>query len=385
MNNMVWPEGCEVFLVGGAVRDKLLGLKPKDLDWVIVGAEQSCIEERLLRAGFTQVGADFPVFLHPTTGDQYALARTERKTGVGYHGFDVAADATVTLEQDLCRRDLTINSMAMSSTGELIDPYGGLKDLRNHVLRHTSPAFSEDPLRVLRLARFDARFKDFRVAAETRELCKALAESGELNNLATERIWTEVENGLREKHPAKFFEALDECGALEHCTILRTAFGSSLTAEQRKVCVVLETIKPADRLAVGVAALSPRLAQAEELCVSKRVMDCYQNIQLLLRSRYTAQAFAKVLKCSGALREGPSFNDMCLSAAVLELAGHAESKFTPRQLWVGVGVYRRVRSAQFQQLTGKELGTAIDQARVHNLHVAMGIPELCEVSAAQNL
>ncbi len=197
--------------MGGAVRDRLLGLPVQDRDFVVVGATP----EEMIAAGFKPVGADFPVFLHPQTKEEYALARTERKSGRGYKGFTVYAAADVTLEDDLRRRDLTINAMAMDEAGQLIDPFGGKADLEQGILRHVSPAFVEDPLRVLRVARFAARFATFRVADETLALMRRLSESGELDTLVPERVWTETDKALAETAPARYFEVLRACGALE--------------------------------------------------------------------------------------------------------------------------------------------------------------------------
>jgi tRNA nucleotidyltransferase (CCA-adding enzyme) len=203
----------QTYLVGGAVRDQLLGLEIKDRDWVVVGAEA----EQLLGKGFQQVGADFPVFLHPTTHEEYALARTERKSGVGYQGFDCRFTPDVTLEEDLLRRDLTINAMAQSESGELIDPYGGQQDLKNRCLRHVSPAFAEDPLRVLRVARFAARLADkhFKVAPETMQLMQQMVADGELEHLVAERVWQETQRALAEQHPEVYFDILRQTGALK--------------------------------------------------------------------------------------------------------------------------------------------------------------------------
>jgi tRNA nucleotidyltransferase (CCA-adding enzyme) len=198
------------FVVGGAVRDELLGRPVHDHDWVVVGATP----QQMIDQGFLPVGKDFPVFLHPQTKEEYALARTERKTAPGYHGFAFHADPGVTLEDDLARRDLTINAMARDEKGALVDPYGGQKDLEARVLRHVSPAFAEDPVRILRLARFAARYGDFTVAPETIELMKQMVTAGEVDALVAERVWQEVSRGLMEKHPSKMFEVLRECGAL---------------------------------------------------------------------------------------------------------------------------------------------------------------------------
>ena len=200
------------YLVGGAVRDHLLGVPYHERDWVVVGATP----EQLMQAGFRPVGQDFPVFLHPETGEEYALARTERKSGQGYGGFTFHTAPGVTLEQDLQRRDLTINAMAMDDKGAVIDPYGGQQDLQNRLLRHVSPAFAEDPLRVLRVARFAARYAPlgFRVAEETLQLMRELADSGELQALTAERSWKEISRALMESRPDVFIRVLRDCGAL---------------------------------------------------------------------------------------------------------------------------------------------------------------------------
>ncbi|SKA54484.1 multifunctional CCA addition/repair protein [Enterovibrio nigricans] len=200
------------YLVGGAVRDKLLGLDVKDRDWVVVGADI----DGMLAAGYQQVGSDFPVFLHPKTHEEYALARTERKSGKGYTGFVCDFTPDVTLEEDLQRRDLTVNAIAEAKDGTLIDPYHGQSDLQNRLLRHVSPAFIEDPLRVLRVARFAARFAHlgFTVAPETLSLMREIAESSELASLTAERVWKEWEKSLTYQHPEVFLQVLRDCGAL---------------------------------------------------------------------------------------------------------------------------------------------------------------------------
>jgi tRNA nucleotidyltransferase (CCA-adding enzyme) len=204
----------EVYLVGGAVRDELLGRAPKERDWVVVGATA----EDLARQGMQQVGRDFPVFLHPETHEEYALARTERKSGTGYYGFTTDSSPTVTLEQDLARRDLTINAVARATDGRLIDPYGGQRDLDARLLRHVSPAFVEDPLRVLRVARFAARFAglNFRVADDTLALMREMSRGGELKALVPERVWQETKRALEEEAPQVFFQVLRDCEALAH-------------------------------------------------------------------------------------------------------------------------------------------------------------------------
>ena len=208
------PTQADVFCVGGAVRDALLGNTSSDRDYVVVGASV----DDMLKAGFTPVGKDFPVFLHPRTHDEYALARTERKSGKGYKGFVFSADPGVTLEEDLARRDLTINAIALATCGRLMDPFNGIDDLRNKCLRHVSDAFSEDPVRLLRLARFLARWPEFEVATETQELCAHIVAHGEANALVAERVWQELQTGLMESRPSRMISLLQTCGAWQAIT-----------------------------------------------------------------------------------------------------------------------------------------------------------------------
>lgn len=200
----------KTYLVGGAVRDGLLGRQGGDRDWVVVGATV----EAMLAQGFRPVGKDFPVFLHPETGEEYALARTERKSGRGYKGFVVHTSPEVTLEDDLQRRDLTINAMAQDADGTVIDPHGGQADLHSRLLRHVSPAFTEDPVRILRVARFAARLIDFSVAPDTMALMRSMVKAGEVDHLVPERVWQELSRGLMEERPSRMFEVLRACGAL---------------------------------------------------------------------------------------------------------------------------------------------------------------------------
>ncbi len=203
----------KIYLVGGAVRDELLGYPFHERDWVVVGATAT----EMTAAGYQQVGKDFPVFLHPDTKEEHALARTERKTAAGYKGFEVHASPDVTLEDDLARRDLTINAIAKDENGELVDPYNGIDDIHNKILRHVSPAFSEDPVRILRVARFMARYAHlgFTVAQETMVLMKNMVSSGEVDALVPERVWQEMQKALTEKTPAAFITTLRDCGALK--------------------------------------------------------------------------------------------------------------------------------------------------------------------------
>ncbi len=261
----------KIYLVGGAVRDSLLGLTPGDRDWVVVGATQPQMEA----LGFRAVGKDFPVFLHPDTGEEHALARTERKSGRGYRGFVVHADPSVTLEEDLQRRDFTLNAIARDEeTGELVDPYGGVRDIQDRVLRHVGPAFVEDPLRVLRAARFMARFAPlgFRVAAETMGLMRQMVDGGELDALVPERVWQELRRALASAQPSAFLRTLHECGALG--VILpevEALYGVPQRAEfhpevdtgrhQEMVSDMAARLAPGDDLA-GFAALTHDLGKA---------------------------------------------------------------------------------------------------------------------------
>jgi tRNA nucleotidyltransferase (CCA-adding enzyme) len=201
----------KTYCVGGAVRDELLGLKVKDKDYVVVGSTP----QAMLDAGFRPVGKDFPVFLHPKTHDEYALARTERKTARGYKGFTIHADENVTLDEDLSRRDFTMNAIAKAEDGTLIDPFKGRADIQAKIIRHVGDAFVEDPVRILRAARFAARFADFKIADETLELMRQMVQNGEVNALVPERVWQELARGLMEQKPSRMFEALRACGALK--------------------------------------------------------------------------------------------------------------------------------------------------------------------------
>lgn len=201
----------QTYIVGGAVRDELLGYPIKDKDYVVVGSTP----EQMVAAGFRPVGKDFPVFLHPKTHDEYALARTERKTAKGYKGFVVHASPEITLEQDLARRDLTVNAIAKNEVGEFVDPFHGIDDIKSKTLRHVSDAFVEDPVRILRIARFSARLADFNIAPETLSLMQQMVDAGEVDALVAERVWQELAKGLMEKKPARMFEVLRSCGALK--------------------------------------------------------------------------------------------------------------------------------------------------------------------------
>ncbi|MFZ6731609.1 multifunctional CCA addition/repair protein [Undibacterium sp. Ji42W] len=255
----------KTYIVGGAVRDALLGFPVQDRDFVVVGATP----EDMLAKGFLPVGKDFPVFLHPKTHEEYALARTERKTAAGYKGFVFHTDAEVTLEQDLIRRDLSINAMAQDDDGNIIDPYGGLQDIKNRVFRHVSMAFCEDPVRILRLARFAARFaippKDFSVAQETTALMQTMVAAGEVDALVAERVWQEISRGLMEARPSRMFEVLRSCGALQRLLpeldVLWTIPVTDYSSKAEQLMLLLDaTVQTDQPLTTRYAALLHDLA-----------------------------------------------------------------------------------------------------------------------------
>lgn len=299
----------QIYKVGGAVRDRLLGRPVSEVDWLVVGATP----EEMQALGFRPVGADFPVFLHPRTGEEYALARTERKSGRGYGGFTFHASPDVTLEEDLLRRDLTINAIAEDNDGQLIDPYDGQQDLQARLLRHVSPAFAEDPLRVLRVARFAARYAElgFHIADETLALMRQLARSGELSALTAERSWKEISRALMEPRPDVFVQVLNQCGALaELFPELAPAFMSDDTAERLhgalRQCAAHQQPLPVRWacLLLGCATLEDarqlRLAAIDALnqrCKAPR--DCQELATLL--GRYHQEASAALTLSAEAL------------------------------------------------------------------------------------
>jgi tRNA nucleotidyltransferase (CCA-adding enzyme) len=311
----------KIYVVGGAVRDELLGLPVKDRDYVVVGATP----EELTRLGYKPVGKDFPVFLHPRTHEEYALARTERKTARGYKGFRVHAAPDVTLEQDLSRRDLTINAIARDEDGRLIDPYGGAADLKRGLLRHVSPAFAEDPVRILRVARFAARF-GFKVAPGTLRLMRAMVAAGEADALVPERVWQELAVGLMERSPSKMFALLRNCGALAR--VLPELAGA--WAERAQYA---RSQRALDRAAGGGHALEVRYAvlacalagadapERELRCLNARLRapgDCCDLALLALRqgeeigrgARLKAEAVVSLLQACDAWRKPARFEQL---------------------------------------------------------------------------
>jgi tRNA nucleotidyltransferase (CCA-adding enzyme) len=294
------------YAVGGAVRDELLGLRVKDRDFVVVGATP----EEMTRRGFKPVGKDFPVFLHPETHEEYALARTERKSGRGYKGFTVYAAPDVTLEDDLRRRDLTINAMARAEDGTLIDPFDGKTDLERRVLRHVSDAFAEDPVRILRVARFAARF-GFRVADETLELMKSMVRSGEADTLVPERAWQEIAKGLAEPQPERMFEVLEACGLLEKLfnglkpipAILARAARANASVPVRFAAIAWPHKEP------EVDAVCERLKVPNEVR-ELAILACRSRVALRAAPIATPAALLELLKRADAFRRPERFDEL---------------------------------------------------------------------------
>jgi tRNA nucleotidyltransferase (CCA-adding enzyme) len=375
----------QIYLVGGAVRDALLGRTGGDRDWVVVGATP----EALLAQGYLPVGKDFPVFLHPRTHEEYALARTERKTAPGYHGFAVHAAIDVTLEQDLARRDLTINSIAASASAisasgqldvnfsDLTDPYGGQRDLHAKVLRHVTDAFREDPVRILRVARFAARFADFTVAPETMDLMRAMVAAGEVDALVPERVWQELARGLMEPQPSRMFAVLRDCGALER--LLPKDLATDLHAMP-----VLDT---AARLH---APLPVRFAcwqmhgvnsGSDPYLILRVPTDCRDLAVLALREKgnihqgpNTSAAALQLLEQADALRKPQRFADALL-ACECDARGRGGAAYPQRQNWLtvlqaaqSVATEPIAKAAQAQGVQGKAIGDLVHAARVAAIH-----------------
>ena len=398
----------QIYMVGGAVRDALLGLPVQDRDWVVVGATP----EALVAQGYVPVGKDFPVFLHPTSREEYALARTERKTAQGYRGFAVYAAPDVTLEEDLARRDLTINAIAQGADGTLTDPYGGQRDIAARVLRHVTDAFAEDPVRILRVARFAARFPDFSIAPDTLALMQRMVAGGEVDTLVPERVWQELARGLMAPQPSRMFEVLRECGAL-HKLLPEVArlWGVPQRAEYHPeidtgvhLMMVLDMAAQLEApLAVRFACLGhdlgkgttpvaewPRHLGHEErsarllkaLCLRLRVPnDCSELADVVARehgnihrsSEFGAAALVRLMERCDAFRKPERFADI-LWACECDARGRlglSEQPYPQRQRLLGaltaahsVVTAEIAAAAQAQGLSGAAIGGAVHAARI---------------------
>ena len=410
----------QIYMVGGAVRDALLGLPVQDHDWVVVGATP----EELTALGFVPVGKDFPVFLHPETREEYALARTERKTARGYRGFVVHAEPDITLEQDLARRDLTINSIAAPArrTGEnigfeadfgaLIDPHGGQQDIRAKVLRHVTEAFREDPVRILRLARFAARFADFSVAPETLALMQHMVAEGEVDALVPERVWQELARGLMQGKPSRLFEVLRECGALQKLLpevarlwgvpqradyhpevdtgvhlmmVLDMAAQLDASLRVRFACLCHDLGKgttPADVLPRHTGHEERSAQLLEDVCERLRVpTDCRELADVVARehgnihrsTEFDAAVVVRLLERCDAFRKPLRFADVLLACEcdARGRLGFEDAPYPQRQRLLealaaaqSVATHRVAAEAQAAGQSGKQIGELIHQARV---------------------
>lgn len=360
----------KTYLVGGAVRDILLGLEPKDRDYVIVGASYSDIQQ-MVASGFKQVGADFPVFLHPTTGAEYALARVERKTGDGYLGFSVETEG-VTLEEDLSRRDFTMNAMAMDEDGVLTDPYGGQEDLRAGRIRHTSDAFSEDPLRVLRAARFSARY-DFKLDPSTFNLCERMCRDGELRHLSNERIWLELEKGLGEK-PSAFMQVLAYMGALQSHPVLETLFPYEVGGfDMAELEAVSASAPNRWKIALALTADTNNVPGIDNQ--TKQLIKLAQELRCFTEHGWNGERLLALVSAAGGLTGSPVFEDLKEIARTLRMASHGKSVPDEFHLNVAAKLAAQVRADQFQIPPGPELGAAIKHGRIKAIAEALGIPE----------
>jgi len=401
----------QIYMVGGAVRDALLGLPVQDRDWVVVGATP----EALAAQGYVPVGKDFPVFLHPASREEYALARTERKTAQGYRGFAVHAAPDVTLEEDLARRDLTINAIAQSEDGVLTDPYGGQRDIAARVLRHVTDAFAEDPVRILRVARFAARFPDFSIAPDTMALMQRMVTDGEVDALVPERVWQELSRGLMTQQPSRMFEVLRECGALTKLLpevarlwgvpqraeyhpevdtgvhlmmVLDMAAQLNAPLAVRFACLGHDLGKGTTPVAewprhIGHEERSARLLKA--LCLRLRVPnDCSEMADVVARehgnihrsSEFGAAALVRLLERCDAFRKPERFADILLACEcdARGRLGLNEQPYPQRQRLLGalsaaqnVSTAEVAAAAEAQGLSGAAIGQAVQAARTQAL------------------
>ena len=361
-----------IYKVGGAVRDTLLGRPYHETDWVVVGSEPKA----MLTAGYTQVGRDFPVFLHPKTKEEYALARTERKTAPGHQGFTVHADPSVTLEQDLERRDLTINAMAMDDDGKVIDPYSGQADLQAKLLRHVSPHFVEDPLRVLRVARFAARYHHlgFYIADDTLALMTDIAGAGELSHLSVERVWVETEKALGEQHPEVYWQVLADCSALP---VLMPE-----VAVSQGIAALARTAPNTQRVDARWAALLADLPESRALEASKRLKAPGRFTLLAAKvsawravmktALRDAEACLTLLMGLDALRRDEPFEGFCDTLLAMEQrAPEARQSIALLEAARTAAQAVKATDVAHEGLTGPDLGAAIRAAQIERIRATL--------------
>lgn len=363
----------KIYLVGGAVRDQLLKLPVKEKDWVVVGAT----EDDMLQQGFRPVGKDFPVFLHPVTHEEYALARKERKVGRGYKGFDFDTSKEVTLEEDLLRRDLTMNAIAQTEEGTLVDPFHGAEDIQNRLLKHVSDAFIEDPVRILRVARFSARFAHlgFQVAPETLKLMRKMVFNGEVDALVPERVWKEFETALNEKNPEQFFQVLEDCDAL-------SVLFPELSMESAGMSALFAVTNITSNTSVRFACLLHDLKeeQIKAICERLRVPVEYRELALLV-ARYfpeflkgeklNAAQIYHLLRSVDAFRRGPRFNKFLLACETAFLPhriaeSHLEEPLISNRILACFKKAQEVDAKTYlnQGITGKDLAAQLDLGRI---------------------
>lgn len=364
----------KTYLVGGAVRDSFLGIASNDKDFVVVGET----EQRMLDMGFKHVGMSFPVFLHPVSGDEYALARVERKMGNGYQGFEVDANPNVTIEDDLSRRDLTINAMAiyvpyyLSDTEVLVDPFGGKSDLENKILRHVSPAFAEDPLRVIRLARFAARFSDFTIHPSTHKLACDLVKSGELNHLSSERFWAEMTKVFESNGDVyKFFRTLFEFGVFKHVTFFNKIWGNidnfTLTSHFARVLENSAIVSPSMRLRYFIAITAMRWAADFDKAdsITRQLYSYIQEYRAV--DRHHAYSIFMMFNRIGAYSNTINmFHDFIMAVTIMVKSG--EMPTVPVSVMNKVAEAAPISASDFpDEAPGPNLGVKIKAARINQI------------------
>ncbi len=360
----------KIFLVGGAIRDKLLGLPVKEKDWVVVGATP----EEMLEKHFQPVGKEFPVFLHPKTHEEYALARTERKVGKGYKGFTFYAAPDVTLEEDLKRRDLTINAIAETPDEKLIDPYDGQRDLKNKIFRHVSSAFQEDPVRILRVARLATKFPDFTIHPDTLLFMKNMVKVGEVNALVPERVWQEWARALNNKEPKKFFDVLSVCDALPILFPEICLDGKGVAAVER---LANKTSSGIVRFAALLSDLAPPAIQA--LVQRYRIPNEYADLALLIsryRDRYKnclgmgEKPLLELILATDALRRNERFEQFLATSELIDLEITSQHRKRIEKVVTAIKSVD-IKPLQEKQLKGEEFATALEKLRLEAIRAIL--------------